>query len=193
MKTCLKCNTPKDETTEFGKEARRKDGLRPYCKECCKSMTAAYRQDESYRENERKYARNYNNDHKDERREYRLEYEEKPATKQKIRKTSRRWFDRSPERCILYSARGRAKREKLPFNLELSDIVIPEFCPVLGIKLEKGDGCVCDTSPSIDQIVPNAGYVRGNIQIISHRANTIKSNASLEELKKLVAYLENLK
>ena len=192
MKTCLRCNAPK-ETTEFGKETRRSDGLRPYCKECCKAMTAEYRKDEDYKNNERKYARDYNEVHKEERREYRLEYEGLPATKGIIRKTSRAWRRRSPERVLFYNAKCRAKKDGLPFSIEIADISIPEFCPVLGIKLCPGEGCVTDASPSIDQIVPNAGYVKGNFQILSHRANTIKSNATLEELKKLVAYLENLK
>ena len=44
-------------------------------------------------------------------------------------------------------------------------------------------------SPSLDQIVPGLGYVKGNVQVISHRANTLKSDGTLEEFKKLVIFL----
>jgi hypothetical protein len=37
-------------------------------------------------------------------------------------------------------------------------------------------------SPSLDQLIARNGYVRGNVWVISHRANTLKSNATSEEL-----------
>lgn len=192
MKTCLRCKNEK-ETTEFGREARRSDGLRPYCKDCCKAMIAEYRKEDSYRANERFYAREYNKDFKEERKEYRKGYEKDPETKAAIQKQKSGWQRKSPEKLLLYAARARARKGGLPFDLEITDIVIPEVCPILGIRLEKGDRCVCETSPSIDQIIPNKGYVKTNFQIISFRANTIKNDATLEELKRVVAYLENLK
>ena len=45
-------------------------------------------------------------------------------------------------------------------------------------------------SYSLDKIIPELGYVKGNVWIISNKANAIKSNASLEELKLLVKNLE---
>ena len=81
-----------------------------------------------------------------------------------------------------------AKELGLPFNLEEPDIVIPEFCPVLGIRLEFPSKSRTDASVSIDRIIPSLGYVKGNIVIVSWRANFIKSDATLEELKRLVEY-----
>lgn len=84
-------------------------------------------------------------------------------------------------------ARERAKKKKVKFDLSVSDIPLPsEFCPVLGIKLSRGITTRCDNSPSLDRIIPKLGYVKGNIRVISHRANYLKSNSTIHELKLLV-------
>lgn len=92
-------------------------------------------------------------------------------------------------------ARLRAASRGLPFNLTRDDIQIPEFCPLLGLRLvprmnrydKRG---LQPDSPSIDRIRPELGYVKGNVWVISHKANTIKSDASLDDLRKIVAGLE---
>lgn len=98
---------------------------------------------------------------------------------------------KAPDRrnIVLNSAKSRAKKNNLPFNLDIDDIVLPEVCPILGIKLEFNKGVCKDNSYSIDKIDPNPGYVKGNIQIISFRANRMKSNATLEEVEMLYKYL----
>jgi len=54
-------------------------------------------------------------------------------------------------------------------------VVVPEFCPVLGIKIvpgRQGKGKATeDNSPSLDKFIPEKGYVPGNIAVISWRAN----------------------
>lgn len=92
----------------------------------------------------------------------------------------------------LINVRSRAKKKGLPFDLTLDDIVIPAVCPVLGIPLIERSGKFSDNSPSIDRTIPEKGYVKGNIAIMSYRANRIKCHASLAELKAIVAYMENL-
>jgi hypothetical protein len=62
----------------------------------------------------------------------------------------------------------------LPFDLALDDVVIPDACPVLGMKLETHRGAIGQNSPTIDRLVPSLGYVRGNVAIISNRANVLK-------------------
>lgn len=62
---------------------------------------------------------------------------------------------------------------------------------MLGIKLErKGAGAAKENSPSIDRIDPAKGYIKGNIAVISWRANMLKNNMSVEEARLLLAYLE---
>ena len=82
------------------------------------------------------------------------------------------------------AAKKRAKDKSLPFNLELPDIVVPEKCPFLEIPLvvNKGLGAL-PNSPSLDRIIPKLGYVKGNVQVISNKANVMKSSATLEEFE----------
>lgn len=101
----------------------------------------------------------------------------------------RRYRRRNPERELLQSARQRAKRAGLPFDLTIDDINIPAVCPVLGTPLVKGEGYMSGASPSLDKIVPSRGYVRGNVSVISMRANRLKSDATADELARLWAYV----
>ena len=92
---------------------------------------------------------------------------------------------------MLNRARARAKKYGWDFNIEESDIVIPTHCPLLGIELYIAEGrkTVKDNSASLDRIDPTKGYVKGNILVISNKANTMKSNATPQELLKLATNL----
>lgn len=103
-----------------------------------------------------------------------------------------RWKLKNHERMMLQNTRDRARAKNIPFNLDISDIHIPEYCPVLGIKLERGTGKPTPNSPSIDKIIPALGYVKGNIIIVSYRANTIKNNATVDELTKIATFYTKL-
>ena len=74
----------------------------------------------------------------------------------------------------------------MAFNIEIEDVIIPEECPVLGIPLKVLSGS--DNSPTLDRVDNRLGYIRGNVAVISHRANTIKNSASIEELEKVIKY-----
>ena len=99
---------------------------------------------------------------------------------------------RRPVWYMLAQAKSRAKKMGLPFDLREEDISIPEFCPLLGLKLERAEGKAKPNSPSLDRIRPERGYVRGNVWIISFKANTIKNNSTLEELELIVSALRNM-
>ena len=90
-------------------------------------------------------------------------------------------------------AKSRAKKSKLEFSITEDDIIVPEYCPILGIKLEENKNVAKSNSFSLDRIDSRKGYVCGNIQVISHRANQIKNDATVEELEKLVNYLRAIK
>jgi hypothetical protein len=89
-----------------------------------------------------------------------------------------------------------AKRNKIPvgfksvaeFTLHIKEI-LPEKCPVFNKKLIKGNGKPHDWSPSIDKIDPQKGYVKGNIQIISMLANTMKNHADKKQLKQFASWV----
>jgi len=88
----------------------------------------------------------------------------------------------------------RAKRDGTPFNLTIYDIpIIPEYCPILGIKIIANEvSSPLDSSPSVDRIVPELGYVAGNIRIISNRANRLRQDGTINEWKLLIKDAENL-
>ena len=95
-----------------------------------------------------------------------------------------------PKRELVRKARQRAKKNALPFTITEHDFEYPTHCPVLGIELHPGTGKQTDSSPSLDRTRPALGYVPGNVRVISYRANTLKSSATLKEARLVVAYLE---
>lgn len=96
----------------------------------------------------------------------------------------------TPEFKLLTGAKARSRQKQLPFNLTIEDIVIPTYCPILGIKLESQLGRCGANSPTLDRIVPKLGYVRGNIAVISQRANTVKSDATPEQIHLVADWLD---
>lgn len=100
------------------------------------------------------------------------------------------WHKRNKNKSYCTVAKARALKQGVPFDLCPDDIVFPTHCPVLGIPLFFTEGGRTDNTPSLDKLIPEKGYVKGNIKIISWKANRLKNNATLDELKKLVVYLE---
>jgi hypothetical protein len=104
-------------------------------------------------------------------------------------------YYRNPERTIWIEARSRANKSQMPFNIEPEDCKIPEFCPVLKIKLSpKGKGTHQDSTPTLDKVNPLKGYVKGNVNVISWKANRLKSNCDDPEVfEAIAAYIRNSK
>lgn len=104
------------------------------------------------------------------------QYRESPEQHlQKIKE----WKINNLEKYLVHNAKQRAKKYGIPFDITYKDIVIPECCPYLGIKLVPFSEW---SSPSLDKIIPELGYVKGNIQVISTKANTMKNSATHDEL-----------
>lgn len=123
-------------------------------------------------------------------REHKRAYRARNA--QKVNETHLAWARKNPERRMWSDAKRRAKKDGRDFTIEISDIVVPRFCPVLGIELKRNtNGVSGGASPSIDRIDSSRGYEKGNVAVISNRANTIKSNATAGELMKVALYCEN--
>lgn len=93
----------------------------------------------------------------------------------------------TPIQRLLAAARTRALKKGLEFSITEEDIHIPEVCPILGVELKLGSRHSHDQAPSIDRIRSEEGYVPGNVQIISHKANRLKGNKSQEEFEEELA------
>lgn len=130
------------------------------------------------------------------------------VNKERVRATNAAWMDKNRENhrawyrrwtsskehranMMVLRAKERAKKKGLPFNITEEDLVIPDRCPVLGMTLDygfKNTGKLMPNSPSLDRRIPELGYVKGNVQVISAKANWIKSNATPEELMRVALY-----
>lgn len=86
-------------------------------------------------------------------------------------------------------AKKRSRDNGLPFNLSIEFVenLIEEnkFCYYLGIELKTNVGKLSWNSATMDRFIPELGYTEGNVMLISHRANTIKNNASVDEIIKV--------
>lgn len=90
---------------------------------------------------------------------------------------------------MLYSARKRAAERGVAFDITEEDIIVPKFCPALGLELKTTPGPRCKNSPSLDRIDPALGYVPGNIAVISDFANRIKQDASLADVEAIARWM----
>jgi hypothetical protein len=83
-------------------------------------------------------------------------------------------------------------KQGVPYDISVDDLApFPLTCPVLGIPINwMNTGTTSNDSPSIDRMIPELGYTKGNVRIISQKANRLKGNASLDELEALLAYMK---
>lgn len=100
--------------------------------------------------------------------------------------SKKQYKEKTTEYKLFYAARHRARKRNLEFSLGLEDIVIPDICPVLQIPLKHNT----DYAPSLDRFDSSLGYTKENVRVISFRANMIKSNATLDEMQKVLNYLK---
>lgn len=92
----------------------------------------------------------------------------------------------------LIKIRHRCGANEIPFNLTIHDLEIPAICPVLGIPLVCGLPYSSPNAPSVDRRRPTLGYVKGNVTVISWRANHLKNDCvSGEELRRVAAYIDD--
>jgi hypothetical protein len=85
----------------------------------------------------------------------------------------------NPVTNMLSAARHRAKNKNLPFDLGPQDVKVPTHCPVFGVPLLVAQTRSC--APTLDRIDSRKGYVKGNVWVISWRANVVKNDGSWQE------------
>ena len=78
------------------------------------------------------------------------------------------------------------KKNGKHINIKPEDIIINEYCPFLGLKIDYRTlptNIFLNNSHSFDRIVNCKSYVSGNVWIISRLANIMKNEATDEQLK----------
>jgi hypothetical protein len=99
--------------------------------------------------------------------------------------------ENDPKALMLKRTKNSALTRKIECTITKDDFEIPEYCPILGIKLVLNIGKPRSNSPSMDRIDNNKGYIPGNVCVISKEANRLKSNLTKESLEKLLDYVSN--
>lgn len=155
----------------------RKGYLRPECKECTRKI----RREQRKKDPEKFRARG--------REDY---YKNHDARKASLKK---RYYYRKEHDYFafyIYNKKSSVKQQGIPFELDKKylESIWVDTCPVFGTKLVKRTEEFSDNTAELDRIVPELGYIKGNVRWISKRANRLKSDATIEELKKIIKYME---
>lgn len=168
-KKCPQCDRTLP-ASSFHKDRRTATGLRSYCKSCVKDrFQTQFKNGPHYKNRLKKYA----------------------AQRKDIRAAdpARVWaFD------TYHNAKKRAKAAGLPFDLTKEWLLeqLGDKCPLLDTPYVLGNGKTCSQTPTLDRKKPGAGYTTDNCWVVSAKANRIKSDASVEEIRLLVSNLERL-
>ncbi len=198
MKMCKRCEQEKP-FSEMKKDKRYEDGHAPLCKKCHglprRNMRATEKDKSSWPEGHRPCRKcdqmlplgKFGNNKTMPLGVHSICKQcRKPMSKAYYNK----WMVGNPAKRMLCSARARAANKNLPFSITEKDIVVPEYCPVLGIKITDLGGRQKDSSPSLDRLIPSLGYTPENIRVISWRANWIKQNSTVDEIQKLALWMK---
>jgi PP-loop superfamily ATP-utilizing enzyme len=94
----------------------------------------------------------------------------------------------SLEYRLWYRAKRRAKVKNMEFDISITDIQIPELCPVFGVPMVVNT----EYAASLDRIDSSKGYTKDNIQVISNKANILKNDATIAELKLFANWVNTL-
>lgn len=91
---------------------------------------------------------------------------------------------KNPAYTLYRYAKHRATKKEIDFSIDVTDVVLPTHCPILGIPLTMNSGAHGgkDNSYSLDRIDDSKGYVKRNVQVISYLANSMKRNATKQQL-----------
>lgn len=158
-KKCTKCNLIKP-LSEFYKAKDHRDGHTTQCMICLTEI----------RNSKKQYML-----------EYSKNYREKNA--ELVRDKNRQAYrQRTPKKRMLMQAKNRAKNLNIDFNITEDDIIIPEVCPYLNVPFVVGTKYDYQYTYSLDRIDNKKGYIKGNVQVITMKANMMKNSATLEEL-----------
>lgn len=176
QRTCTKCGNDKPlEDFPITKKPNGNEYYQHTCKQCRSDKRVANRKDPMIRDHERKLAC--------------TRYD---SNKTLILEKNKQWRDSEDgmKHRMLHRSLQRSREKGYEHNISIDDIKIPGECPVLNVQFNPGSksGGYWN-SPSIDRKDSSKGYTKDNIQVISMRANTMKSDASVQELVKFAKWV----
>lgn len=206
MNAKFQCEVCGKEYPTWSSWANRRENQHHYCSKICKAKgySNLYKSELTRQEYDAKYRIEHKESltklaktryQKQKKHEYDLS--RRIRNHEEVKEQEREYYQKTLKgtaKGMFFRARQRAKRQDIPFSITEDDIVIPEVCPVLGIRLisNSGSGRFQSDSPSLDKIIPAKGYVKGNVVVISNRANLIKGNATCEELERVAKWYRTI-
>lgn len=162
MKKCIKCNKQKS-LEDFGKDNSKNgvNGLHKKCKQCITEYRQINRLD---------YNKNYM---------IKLRSENKDG----VNKRKRMYYIKMDISKKLYQqCKNRAIRKNIEFTININDIIIPNKCPYLNTEFIVGVKNNYEYTHSLDRIDNSKGYIPGNVEVVTKKANSMKNGATKEEL-----------
>ena len=93
-------------------------------------------------------------------------------------------------KVAMVGIRGRAKNKGLEVNITHEDLAVPDICPVLGIPIILSKNAPRGNRPSVDRFDNSLGYAKGNVRVISSRANNLKNDATVDEIERILRYMK---
>ena len=109
-------------------------------------------------------------------------------------------YRQNPIPQMLSNAKIRAKQKSIDFNLTFEYLkkIFPQDnkCPVIGVDFQFGyknlDKKNTDFAPSLDRIVPEKGYVEGNVIVVCNIVNRVKSDSTIKILENVFKFYKKL-
>lgn len=199
QKHCSRCGQLKL-LVSYHRDDSKPDKHRPDCKTCANALARKYSKQPHIKKQRKAYKQEWLKNRPEYFRLYHL------TNLQSIKKQKHKYYQSHKKEVAMknkkyrsdiakrlyHQAKKRAKTRGVLFTITTEDIVVPETCPALGIELNVGSGHACDNSPSIDEINHGEGYTKENIIVVSHKANTMKSNATISELAAVAKFYNSL-
>ena len=123
---------------------------------------------------------------------------EKNHVTKMVAKWGPQWDNKEHRKHYVYQAmrskfrtkKANAKKAGRPWTVDFGDLEFPTHCPVLGIELNYFSEVICDNSPSFDCVIPERGYVKGNVYVVSQRANRIKNDGTAQEHYAIAKFID---
>ena len=196
-KKCSICGEIKP-LEEFAKKTGRKDNVSYCCILCNRKrhkkwyeanpeVSQAYR--DATAEGRREYDKARYEEKYDEIRIAQAEYYDEKADQ--VMAQQREALKKNPAKGMWKMAKNRVQKTgKWEFTITEQDIVVPEFCPVFGMRLEFGRMPDRENSPSLDRIDSTKGYIPGNVAVISWAANKLKSNGTADQHRLIADWMD---
>lgn len=181
-------------------EAQAHGAKRYYSGEECKLGHISTRYTKSGRctECQKLAGRKFRENNPDYAREKSKKYKEDNA--ERLKEYSRSYHKKIAERGDSFhlqvkNIRLKCRKKGIPFDID-ADYIQQLYdenpnCPVTGERMELQGKVGQGNNATIDRFIPELGYVRGNVNIISHRANMAKGkNTDPEFFRRLADWIE---